>query len=81
LNIFGKIFDIYCMNFKEFIEGMDASMVGDLSQTFSNSDGDFEKSGASSKYFTKNSVADTSNFNPEKIYGKIRKISKRKRKK
>ena len=69
------------MNFKEFIEGMDASMVGDLSQTFSNSDGDFEKSGVSSKYFTKNSVADKSNFNPEKIYGKIRKISKRKRKK
>jgi hypothetical protein len=69
------------MNFKEFLEGMDASMVGDLSQTFSNSDGDFEKGGASSKYFTKNSVADKSNFNPEKTYGKIRKISKRKRKK
>ena len=74
------------MNFKEFIEGMDASMVGDLSQTFSNSDCDFEKSGASSKYFTKNSVADKSNFNPEKIYGKkingkIRKISRRKRNK
>ena len=69
------------MNFKEFIEGMDASLVGDLSQTFSNSDGDFEKSGVSSKYFTKNSVADKSNFNPEKIYGKIRKISTRKRNK
>jgi hypothetical protein len=69
------------MNFKKFIEGMDASMVGDLSQTFSNSDGDFEKSGASSKYFTKNSVTDKSNFNPEKIYGKIRKLPRRKRKK
>ena len=70
------------MNFKEFLEGMDASLVGDLSQTFSNSDGDFEKSGVSSKYFTKNSVADKSNFNPEKIYyGKIRKIPKRKRNK
>ena len=69
------------MNFKEFIEGMDASLVGDLSQTFSNSDSDFEKSGASSKYFTKNAIADKSNFNPEKIYGKIRKIHRRKRKK
>lgn len=67
------------MNFKEFIEGMDASMVGDLSQTFSNSDSDFEKSGASSKYFTNSVSADKSNFNPEKIYGKIRKISRRKR--
>ena len=70
------------MNFKEFIEGMDASLVGDLSQTFSNSDGDFEKSGVSSKYFTKNSVADKSNFDPEEIYhGKIRKLSRRKRNK
>jgi hypothetical protein len=70
------------MNFKEFIEGMDASMVGDLSQTFSNSDGDFEKNGVSSKYFTKNSVADKSNFNPEKIYGKkISKLYRRKRNK
>jgi len=69
------------MNFKEFFEGMDASMVGDLSQTFSNSDGDFEKSGASSKYFTRNFKTDKSNFNPEKIYGKIRKISRRKRNK
>jgi hypothetical protein len=68
------------MNFKEFIEGLDASRVGDLSQTFSNSDYDFEKSGVSSKYFTKNFSPDKSKFNPEKIYGKIRKISRRKRK-
>ena len=68
------------MNFKEFIEGMDMSMVGDLSKTFSNSDYDFEKSGVSSKYFTKNSTFDKSTFNPEKIYGKFSKIRRKKRK-
>lgn len=69
------------MNFKEFIEGMDASRVGDLSQTFSNTDYDFEKSGIISKYFTKNSVSDKSFFNPEKIYGKFSKLHRKKRKK
>lgn len=69
------------MNFKEFIEGMDASMVGDLSQTFSNSDGDFGKSGVSSKYFTNSSNTERSNFNPENIYGQIRKLPRRKRNK
>lgn len=69
------------MNFKKFIEGLDTSMVGDLSQTFSNSDVDFEKSGATSKYFTRNSTPDEASFSPEKIYGKIRKLHRRKRKK
>jgi hypothetical protein len=68
------------MNFKEFIEGMDASMVGDLAQTFSNSDGNFENSGIISKYFTKKLPSDKSTFDPNKIYGKIRKLRKRKRK-
>lgn len=69
------------MTFKEFIEGMDASMVGDLSKTFSNSDYDFEKSGVTSKYFTKNSISDTSTFNPDKLYGKFSKLYRKKRKK
>lgn len=70
------------MNFKEFIEGMDASMVGDLSQTFSNSDSDFEKSGITSKYFTRKLSPDSSSFNPEKIYGKkFQRLYRKKRKK
>lgn len=69
------------MNFRQFIEYMDVSMVGDLSQNFSNASYDFERSGVSSKYFTKNSEPETSNFNPEKIYGKFQKLYRRKRKK
>lgn len=69
------------MNFKEFIEGMDTSMVGDLSQTFSNSDGDFEEKGVVSKYFTKKLPSEDSSFKPEETYGKkFQKLRRKKRK-
>jgi len=61
------------MKFKEFLEN-DYSMVGDLSNSFSNEDGNFKFADIQSKYFAKS--------NQKNIYsnnGKIRKIFKRKK--
>lgn len=66
---------ILYMNFKKFMSENDFSLVGDLSSSFSNEDGNFKFSDIQSKYFTKSYKKNINNNN-----GKIQKIFRKKRK-